>query len=126
MTPEGTFPGLGRGGRIWHRAAMNPGRSLPPWPLFLVLLGTLGCQSEPTPVATTPRPAATPPASSPGTPVTYPDESVPAIARREVIRRQERVRQMDEAAIRASQAMAEDDLEGAVEGFRRAVDGLPQ
>ena len=33
---------------------------------------------------------------------------------------------MDEAAIRASQALAEDDLEGAVDGFRRAVDGLPQ
>ena len=58
--------------------------------------------------------------------MTYPDESVPAIARREVIRRQERVRQMDEAAIRASQALANDDLEGAVDGFRRAVDGLPQ
>lgn len=32
---------------------------------------------------------------------------------------------MDEAALRASQAMADDDLEGAVEGYRRAVDGLP-
>ena len=31
------------------------------------------------------------------------------------------IRQMDEAALRASQRMAEDDLEGAVEGYRRAI-----
>lgn len=53
-----------------------------------------------------------------------PDDSVPAIAQREVIRRQERIRQMDAAALKASQALAEEDLEGAVSGFRRAVDGL--
>lgn len=49
---------------------------------------------------------------------------VPAIAQREVIRRQERIRQMDEAALRASEAMARDDLEGAVGGYRRAINGL--
>ncbi|MCB1088686.1 MAG: hypothetical protein KDM63_16730, partial [Verrucomicrobiae bacterium] len=53
-----------------------------------------------------------------------PPDSVPAIAQREVIRRQEQIRKMDEAALRASQAMAEDDLEGAVKGYRQAVDGL--
>jgi hypothetical protein len=49
--------------------------------------------------------------------------SVPSIAQREVIRRQEMVRRMDDAALRASQRMAEDDLEGAVEGYRKAMDG---
>lgn len=48
---------------------------------------------------------------------------VPAIAQREVIRRQEQIRRMDEAALRASEAMAHDDLEGAVSGYRQAIDG---
>ena len=56
---------------------------------------------------------------------TLPPDSAPAIARREVIRRQEQIRRMDDAALRASQAMAEDDLEGAVKGYRQAVGGLP-
>ncbi|MCB1234793.1 MAG: hypothetical protein KDM91_06960 [Verrucomicrobiae bacterium] len=53
------------------------------------------------------------------------EDSVPAIAQREVIRRQERIRQMDEAALKASQRMAADDLEGAVDGYRQALRGLP-
>ena len=48
---------------------------------------------------------------------------VPAIAQREVIRRQEQIRSMDEAALRASEAMARDDLEGAVSGYRQAING---
>lgn len=104
---------------------MNPGRSVFLWMSCLSLLGSVACQSDPKPVVTPSRPAPVPSASS-GEAAPYPDDSVPAIARREVIRRQERVRQMDEAAIRASQALANDDLEGAVDGFRRAVDGLPQ
>jgi hypothetical protein len=60
---------------------------------------------------------------SPGATATADPNSVPAIAQREVIRRQEMIRRMDEAAIQASQRMAEDDLEGAVKGYRRAMDG---
>ncbi|MCB1066205.1 MAG: hypothetical protein KDN20_25205 [Verrucomicrobiae bacterium] len=85
------------------------------------------CQSpkEPSPVVQSVPPPPIPARSAAATPQTLPPDSAPAIARREVIRRQEQIRRMDEAALRASQAMAEDDLEGAVKGYRRAVDGLP-
>ena len=88
-------------------------------------LSLCACQSQQSaaPVVSTPPPRVPSPTSGSAQPL--PPDSAPAIARREVIRRQERIRQMDEAAIRASQAMAEDDLEGAVSGFRRAVGGLP-
>jgi hypothetical protein len=42
------------------------------------------------------------------------------IANREIIRRQEMLRRADETALRASQAMANGDLEGAVSGYRSA------
>ncbi len=101
--------------------------------LGMVLIGALlgpACQQSKPPATAAMAPASAPapaPASSraPSLAQALPDDSVPAIARREVIRRQEQIRRMDEAALRASQAMAEDDLEGAVGGYRRAVDGLP-
>ena len=99
--------------------------------LFAVAAGTAcqqtkpvaSSQAVPPPPIPASAPAAKPATSSAAAPL--PNDSVPAIARREVIRRQEQIRRMDEAALRASQAMAYDDLEGAVEGYRRAVDGLP-
>lgn len=105
----------------------NPLRILSRLGIAAMWIVLAACQSKPSPsVATQPAPATTPrSAPAPASVEPLPDDSVPEIARREVIRRQERIRQMDEAALRASQAMAEDDLEGAVGGFRRAVDGLP-
>lgn len=82
-------------------------------------------QAAPSVVTVAPKPVYAPIPAVAGDAQTASDDSVPAIARREVIRRQEQIRRMDEAALRASQAMAEDDLEGAVSGYRRAVDGLP-
>ncbi len=82
-------------------------------------------QSAPPPATATRQPVFAPSPAVAGAAPTASDDSVPAIAQREVIRRREQIRRMDEAALRASQAMAEDDLEGAVSGYRRAVDGLP-
>jgi len=98
--------------------------------LRLTLLATgwllCACQSpQDVAPATSAAPPRVPSPTNSGTAQPLPPDSAPAIARREVIRRQERIRRMDEAAIRASQALAEDDLEGAVSGFRRAVGGLP-
>ena len=90
--------------------------------LPMMALGLSACQ-QPAPTPPTVSAAPAPQASPSATPM--PDDSVPAIARREVIRRQEQIRRMDEAALRASQAMANDDLEGAVSGYRRAIDGTP-
>jgi len=92
----------------------------------LVLTTLLGSACTSSETKSNPNTAAGRPAPSGSTTprnLSAPDDpgSVPSIARREVIRRQEMVRQMDEAAIRASQRMAEDDLEGAVEGYRRAI-----
>jgi hypothetical protein len=69
-----------------------------------------------------------PPAQSSSTVRTassLPANSIPGIAQREVIRRQERLRQVDDAALRAHQAIAEGDLESAVSGYQKALDGLP-
>ena len=102
------------------------------WRQFFLLAGIVGCVlggascgTNPPPQPTSSRTAFSPTASSSvPTAQPLPDDSVPAIAQREVIRRQEQIRNMDDAALRASQAMAEDDLEGAVDGYRKAVDGL--
>jgi general secretion pathway protein D len=49
----------------------------------------------------------------------------PGVASRYVIRLQERVRKADEAALRGSQLLADDDFEGAIREFRAALDLLP-
>lgn len=59
------------------------------------------------------------PAPAP-TPTIVPDNPISEIAQREIIRRQERVHQMDAAALEANRALSENDLEGAVSGLREA------
>jgi len=54
-----------------------------------------------------------------------PTNPVSDLARREILRRQERVRRMDAAALEANRALSENDLEEAVGGFRQASSGLP-
>ena len=58
-------------------------------------------------------------------PTVAPDNPVSEIAQREILRRQERLRQMDAAALEANRALSENDLEGAVSGFRRASQVSP-
>ena len=90
--------------------------------LFLATLFSSACSgTKPNATTGTARPAPSGSTTSRDLSMSAPPDSVPSIAQREVIRRQEMVRQMDDAAIRASQRMAEDDLEGAVEGYRRAI-----
>ncbi len=50
---------------------------------------------------------------------------VPGVASRYVIRLQERVKKADEAALRGSQLMADEDYQGAIEQYRAALDLLP-
>jgi len=78
--------------------------------------------SPPLAVAAHPSPAR--PSPPPG-PAAAPANPVSDLARREILRRQERVRRMDAAALEANRALAENDLEGAVGGFRQASSGLP-
>jgi hypothetical protein len=59
------------------------------------------------------------PAAAPA-PTVVADNPVSEIAQREILRRQERLHQMDAAALGASRALSENDLEGAVSGFREA------
>lgn len=56
-------------------------------------------------------------------PTVVPDNAISEIAQREIIRRQERLRQMDAAALEANRALSESDLERAVSGFRQASSG---
>lgn len=63
------------------------------------------------------RPATAPPVA---VPTAVPDNPVSEIAQREILRRQERLRKMDAAALEANRALSENDLEGAVSGFRQA------
>jgi hypothetical protein len=49
-----------------------------------------------------------------------PENPVSDLAQREILRRQELIRQMDATALEASRSLSENDLEGAVSGFRRA------
>ncbi|MDA7673505.1 hypothetical protein N8615_03855, partial [Verrucomicrobiales bacterium] len=50
---------------------------------------------------------------------------VPGVASRYVIRLQERVKKADEAALRGSQLMADEDYQGAIEQYKSALDLLP-
>ncbi len=79
---------------------------------LFVLLG--GCASPPPESAAVRQPV--PAVSAP-----LPDNAISEIAHREIVRRQERIRQMDEAALGASRALSQKDLEGAVAGFREAA-----
>lgn len=80
---------------------------------FLVSLSACGSRpQEPT----------TPSTSSPAV---APDNPVSEMARREILRRQERIRQMDAVALEANRALSENDLEGAVSGFRQASQVSP-
>ncbi|NOX99445.1 MAG: hypothetical protein GXP30_06915 [Verrucomicrobia bacterium] len=53
------------------------------------------------------------------------DEGIRGMAAREVIRRQEKIRRADAAALEASRASAEGDQEGAIRSYRKALDDLP-
>jgi len=59
------------------------------------------------------------PAPAPA-PTVVPDNPISEIALREILRRQERLHQIDTAALEANRALSENDLEGAVSGFREA------
>lgn len=88
---------------------------------FLVVISCLvaplsGCGSRPQATTSAPAPS----------PTVTPDNPISEIAQREIIRRQERVRQMDAAALEANRALSENDLEGAVNGFRQASMGPPR
>jgi hypothetical protein len=48
------------------------------------------------------------------------DNPISEIAQREILRRQERLHQIDAAALEANRALSENDLERAVSGFREA------
>ena len=54
-----------------------------------------------------------------------PDHGISAIAAREVIRRQERVRRADAAALRANKFSAEGNHEAAIRSYRQALEALP-
>jgi hypothetical protein len=58
-------------------------------------------------------------------PTAVPDNPISEIAQREILRRQERIRQMDATALEANRALSENDLEGAVSGFRQASEVTP-
>lgn len=68
------------------------------------------------------RSATAPPAP---VPAAVPDNPISEIAHREILRRQERIRQMDATALQANRALSENDLEGAVSGFRQASGTAP-
>jgi hypothetical protein len=68
------------------------------------------------------RSATAPPAPIPAA---VPDNPISEIAQREILRRQERIRQMDATALEANRALSENDLEGAVSGFRQASEVTP-
>jgi hypothetical protein len=68
------------------------------------------------------RPATAPPVAAP---TAVPDNPISEIAQREILRRQERIRQMDATALEANRALSENDLEGAVSGFRQASEVTP-
>lgn len=79
---------------------------------FALLLGACG--------STQPMPRITSSAPAPACTV-VPDNRISEIAQREILRRQERLHQMDAAALGASRALSENDLEGAVSGFQEAA-----
>ena len=59
------------------------------------------------------------PAPAPA-PTVVSDNPISEIAQREILRRQERLHQIDAAALEANRALSENDLERAVSGFREA------
>lgn len=89
----------------------NPGPPL----VFMAFCALTGCATTPP----APRPAASPAPA----PTVVPYNPISEIAQREIIRRQERLRQMDAAALEANHALSENDLERAVSGFRQASTG---
>lgn len=108
---SGRVPGMTT--KRGHLHAISKARSC----LGALALAVLGGCASPTAGISTGSPTSPPPAA-PSTAV--PDNAISEIAQREIVRRQERIRQMDEAAMGASRALSENDLEGAVSGFREA------
>lgn len=53
------------------------------------------------------------------------DDGIRGMAAREVIRRHEKLRRADAAALEASRASGEGDQEGAIRSYRKALDALP-
>lgn len=89
-------------------------------PSCMLALAACSTRSEPPVVQRLPQAQPTPRAE----PGQVPPE-ISGIAEREIIRRQERMRQADEAALRAARRQADGDLEGATQEYRRAIDTLP-
>lgn len=90
-----------------------------------IAIGLAGCRSND--LAATTSPAVRAPASTTGTPparVAVPENEISELARREILRRRERVARADRAALESRQRMAEGNLEGAVSGYREAVSEL--
>lgn len=75
-----------------------------------LLISLSACGSRPQVTTAAPVPA----------PTVVPDNPISQIAQREILRRQERIRRMDATALEANRALSENDLEGAVSGFREA------
>lgn len=86
--------------------------------LFMTVCALTGCEN--TPPVSRPVPSPTP------TRTIIPDNPISDLAQREIIRRQERVRQMDAMALAANRSLSENDLERAVSGFRQASTGTPR
>jgi Ca-activated chloride channel family protein len=74
-------------------------------------------------VGTPDPPAPVPTVTTPDETVTAP--SIPAVATNYLTRQQENVKKADEAALRGSQLMAEQDNQGAIDHYRAALDLLP-
>jgi hypothetical protein len=82
------------------------------FPLLFFAVLAIGCGSTSPESRSTPSPAPAP--------TIVPDNPISEIAQREILRRQERLHQIDTAALEANRALSENDLEGAVSGFREA------
>lgn len=89
-------------------------------PFFALLLLFVGCESIKSTSASR--------STKPATPnrMVIPENPISSIAGREIVRRQERIRSADEAAIRAGQRSASGDLEGARAGYSKALATLPE
>lgn len=68
-----------------------------------------------------PKTTATPAPAPVRTTAAVPGNEVSDLARREILRRQERIQAADRAALESHQRMADGDLEGAVSGYREAA-----
>ncbi len=86
----------------------------------LILTTGSGCQSS-----SSVKEVSAPPPPAPAARIDSSSSEVSNIAAREVLRRQEALRNADQLAIRAQQLMEEGDYEEALEKYRAAMDQAP-